>query len=119
MGLVAGRKQLPRRIDMNPRENRESDDVDVLGNCCGDDLLWRLLETEVHDLGSGVTQRHTHDLHPAVVPIEAGLGEDHPGPRFAGLGHNQALGLSARTANSVYTWVASTMSSIDRCSSGQ
>ena len=41
-----------------------------------DDLLRRLVQAGVDDLHAGVAQRAGDDLGAAVVPVEAGLGDD-------------------------------------------
>ena len=59
-------------------EHREADGVGVLLDDGLDDLLGRLVQAGVDDLHAGVAQRARHDLGAAVVPVEAGLGDDHP-----------------------------------------
>ena len=59
-----------------PREDREADGVGVLLDHRLDDLLRRLVQAGVDDLHAGVAQRAGDDLRAAVVPVEAGLGDD-------------------------------------------
>ena len=57
-------------------EDREADRVGVLLERGLDDLLGRLVQARVDDLHAGVAQRAGDDLRPAVVPVEARLGDD-------------------------------------------
>ena len=59
-------------------QHREADGVGVLLDRGLDDLLRRLVQAGVDDLHAGVAQRAGDDLGAAVVPVEAGLGDDHP-----------------------------------------
>ena len=56
-------------------EDREADRVHVLLRGRGHDLLRALAQAGVDDLHAGVAQRARHDLGPAVVAVEAGLGD--------------------------------------------
>ena len=58
------------------REDRQPDGVGVLLDHGLDDLLGRLVQAGVDDLHAGVAQRAGDDLRAAVVPVEAGLGDD-------------------------------------------
>src|SRR5262245_43698507 len=58
--------------------HREPDDVDVLLERCGRDVLGRLAEPAVDDLHARVPQDPGDDLDAAVVPVEADLGDEHP-----------------------------------------
>src|SRR5947199_235215 len=58
-------------------ENREPDHVHVLLHRLRDDLLGRALEPRVDHLEAGVAQRLHDDLGAAVVPVEAGLGDQY------------------------------------------
>ena len=60
----------PDRID-------RPDDVDVLLERRGHDHLGRLAEARVDDLEALVAQAAREDLRPAVVAVEAGLGDQH------------------------------------------
>ena len=51
-------------------------DVGVLLERSGDDLLGRLAQARVDDLHAGVAQRARDHLGAAIVPVEAGLGDD-------------------------------------------
>ncbi len=57
-------------------EDREADGVGVLLDHGRGDLLGRLVEAGVDHLHAGVAQRAGDDLGAAVVPVEAGLGDD-------------------------------------------
>src|ERR687898_473924 len=57
-------------------EDGEPDRVRVLLEHGLDDLLRRLVKAGVDDLHAGVAQRAGDDLRPAVVPVQAGLGDD-------------------------------------------
>ena len=59
-----------------PGEDRQPDGVGVLLDHGLDDLLGRLVQAGVDDLHAGVAQRAGDDLRAAVVPVEAGLGDD-------------------------------------------
>ena len=59
-----------------PGEDRQPDGVGVLLDDGLDDLLGRLVQAGVDDLHAGVAQRAGDDLRAAVVPVEAGLGDD-------------------------------------------
>ena len=57
-------------------EDRQADRVGVLLDDGLDDLLGRLVQPGVDDLHARVAQRPGDDLRAAVVPVEAGLGDD-------------------------------------------
>ena len=57
-------------------QDRQADAVGVLLDGGLDDLLRRLVQAGVDDLHAGVAQRPRDDLGAAVVPVEAGLGDD-------------------------------------------
>ena len=57
-------------------EDREPDDVHVLLDGLGHDLLRRALEAGVDDLHAGVAQGVGDDLGAAVVAVEPGLGDE-------------------------------------------
>ena len=59
-------------------QDGQPDRVGVFLQRRGDDLLRRLVQPGVDDLDSGVAQRTRHDLGAAVVPVQAGLGDDDP-----------------------------------------
>ncbi|GMA88193.1 hypothetical protein GCM10025868_34430 [Angustibacter aerolatus] len=61
---------------MGTAEHRQAHHVGVLGDGRLDDLLRRLVQAGVDDLHAGVAQRPRDDLGTAVVPVEAGLGDD-------------------------------------------
>ena len=65
-------------------EHREADRVGVLLDRGLDDLLRRLVQAGVDDLHAGVAQGPGHDLGAAVVPVEAGLGDDDADGRARG-----------------------------------
>jgi len=66
-------------------KDREADDRYILLQRRLDDLLDRLMQPGVDDLEPGLPQRQGHDACAAVVPVEAGLGDQdtrrsvHPG----------------------------------------
>ena len=61
---------------MGPREDRQADDVRVLLEGRGDDLLRGLVQTCVDDFHAGVTQRVRDHFRPTVVPVKPGFGDD-------------------------------------------
>ena len=61
---------------MGAGEDREADRVGVLLDHGRGDLLGRLVQARVDDLHAGVAKRAGDDLRPAVVAVEAGLGDD-------------------------------------------
>ena len=73
---------------MGPREERQSDSIGVLLDDRLDHLLRGLVQPGVDHLEPAVAQRPGDDLGPPVVPVEPGLGHDHPvgtfhdGPRI-------------------------------------
>ena len=71
-------EEAPRQREVRAREHRQADDVHVLLDRLGDQLVGRPLEPRVHDLDPGVPERVRDDLGPAVVPVEAGLRDQHP-----------------------------------------
>ena len=70
--LDDARKQLHVRAG----EDAQADDVDVLLQRGLGDHLRRLADAGVDDLHAGVAQRARDDLGPAVVTVEAGLGDE-------------------------------------------
>ena len=74
--------------EVRAREQGEPDGVGVLLDDGLNHLLGRLVEAGVDDLEPAVAQGPGDDLGPPVVPVEAGLGHDHPvgtfhaGPRI-------------------------------------
>ena len=54
-------------------QDRQADDVGVLLQRGGDDLLGRLAQAGVDHFHAGVAQRARDDLGAAVVPVEPGL----------------------------------------------
>ena len=70
---------------MRAGQHRQPDAVGVLLHRGLDDLLRRLVQAGVDDLHAGVAQRPGDDLGPAVVPVQAGLGDDDADA--AGAGH--------------------------------
>src|SRR5262245_48479599 len=63
-------------IVVRTRQDAQPDGVGVLLHRGGDHLLGRLVQAGVDDLEAGIAQRAGHDLGPAVVAIEARLGDD-------------------------------------------
>ena len=66
------------RVMWAPGEDREADRVGVLLDGGLGDLLGRLVQARVDHLHAGVAQRASDDLRPAVVAVQAGLGDDNP-----------------------------------------
>src|SRR3989475_4490797 len=60
------------------REDGQADDVDVFLNRGLRDHLGGLVQPRVDDLHTRVAQRGRHDRRPAVVPIQALLGDQDP-----------------------------------------
>ena len=69
---------LPGQRQVHAGQDRDADHVGVLGLGRGHDLRRSLAQSEVDDLGAGVTQRHRDHLHPPVVAVESRLGQHHP-----------------------------------------
>jgi len=69
---------LPGQRDVHAGQDRDADHVGVLGLGRGHDLPWSLAQSEVDDLGAGVTQRHRDHLHPPVVAIQSRFRQHHP-----------------------------------------
>ena len=63
---------------MGAGQDRQPDRVGVLLDRGGHDLLGRLVQAGVDDLHPGVPQHPGHHLGAAVMPVEAGLGDDDP-----------------------------------------
>src|SRR5947199_348173 len=61
-----------------PGEHRQAHGVGVLLDHGLDDLLRGLVQAGVDHLHAGVAQRAGDHLGPAVVPVQAGLADDHP-----------------------------------------
>ena len=70
----------PKQRHVRAGQHRQADRVGVLLDRGLDDLLRRLVQAGVDDLHAGVAQRPGDHLGAAVVPVEAGLGDDHPNP---------------------------------------
>jgi hypothetical protein len=58
------------------REDRQPDGVGVLLDHGLHDLLGGLMQAGVDDLHAGIAQRPRDDLRAAIVPVQAGLGDD-------------------------------------------
>ncbi|MDC4227686.1 MAG: hypothetical protein MPW15_26525 [Candidatus Manganitrophus sp.] len=58
--------------------DREADGVGILLNRGGDDFGGGVVQTEVDHLVPAVAQGARDDFDPAVVAVEADLGEQHP-----------------------------------------
>ena len=77
---------------MRAGQDREADDVHVLLDRRGHDLLGRLAQARVDDFHPRVPQRPGDDLGAAVVAVEAGLGDqDADGARHAGSAVYQSM----------------------------
>lgn len=59
------------------REQRQSDGIGILLEHGLDDLIGSLMESGVDDLEPGITQCPGNDLGPTIMPVEAGLGDNH------------------------------------------
>jgi hypothetical protein len=68
---------LLRQGDVCTAQNAQADDLDVLLNRDGGDRLGPLPDPEVDHLEARVAQRAGDELRAAVVPVEAGLGDEH------------------------------------------
>ena len=62
---------------VGPRQNGEPNYVDVLLHRGGGDHLGGLVQPGVDHFHAGITEGRRHDLGPAVVAVEAGLGHQH------------------------------------------
>ena len=62
---------------MGARQHRQPDDVDVLVDRGGRHGVGCLEQAGVHDFEAGVPQDPGDDLDPAVVTVEADLGDEH------------------------------------------
>src|SRR5438132_2716241 len=80
-------------------EHAEPDRVGVLLDCGGDDLLGRLVEPRVDHLEARVAQRPRDDLRPAVVAVEARLGDDHADRP---VGRHRPCSIAARSFSPVF-----------------
>src|SRR3990170_24486 len=65
------------QLQVRPREDGQPDGVRVLLKRSLRYHFGRLADARVHDLHAGVTQRAGDNLRPAVVAVEAGLGDYH------------------------------------------
>ena len=63
---------------MRAGQDREPDDVDVLGHGGGDDLLGRQADALVDDLEAGVAGADGDLLGAVGVPVEARLADEEP-----------------------------------------
>src|SRR5438093_2172895 len=111
-------------------EDRQAHHVHVLLDRRLGDHFGGLVQPRVDDLHAGVTQGRGHDLRTAVVPVQAGLGDQHPNGALRA-GHQRrnrtrpASPSTTRRARSSYTtstwtrWAraSSTASSMRRSSS--
>src|SRR5262249_2480199 len=61
---------------MRARENRDSDDVCILLERRIDDLFWSLTESRIDDFETRVTESTRDDFCAAVVPVQAGFGDN-------------------------------------------
>src|SRR4030095_10572017 len=86
-------------------QHAESDGVGVLLHRGGHDLLGRLVQPGVDDLEAGVTQRARHDLGPAIVAVEPGLGDDDADR--AGGAHVCASSASRNRSPTAWIWARS------------
>jgi hypothetical protein len=59
-------------------QDGQADDIGILLERRSGNLLWRLAQAGVNHFHAGVSQRAGDDFRAAVVPIEAGLGDDDP-----------------------------------------
>ena len=73
------------REPVRAREDPEADHVHVLLDRLLHDLLGRALEPGVDDLHPGVAQGLRHHLGPAIVAVQAGLGDQDAHQHDAGL----------------------------------
>ena len=70
--------QLRRQRVVSSRKNGKPDDVDIFLNGGGCDHLGGLAKSGINDFHPSIAQRARNNLSPAVVPIKARLGNQHP-----------------------------------------
>ncbi len=74
-GLAQQAGDLGQQPVVRPGENRESDRVDILLHGGGGDLLRGLAQAGVDHFETGVAEGAGHHFGAAVVPVQAGLGD--------------------------------------------
>src|SRR5678816_3520871 len=67
-------------VHVRAREDRQTDDLRILLQRGGDDLLGGLTQPGVNDLHPRIAQRTGNDLGPPIVAVETGLRDDDADP---------------------------------------
>src|SRR5262245_4255102 len=113
-GCAQGVHHLTGELDVRAAEDAQPDDVDVLLQRGGHDLLRPLPDAGVDDLAAGVAQGARDQLGAAVVPAQARLGDQHalPHQNHAGCWNSPQTPLSTSTISPTVQYAIAQSTSI-------
>ena len=67
---------------MRAREQADAEHVDIFVHGGAHHFLRGLVQPRIDDVHAGVAEAAGDDLHPAIVSVEAHLGDEHADDRF-------------------------------------